>query len=406
MVYRCRYCGSYALKPDKNKRDADDADLVYKCAHCGIMCTEKEAEMFDRPAPGSRRQTAARADNVKVTADLDSDCRIPLITLQSADPGSARAVSLNKSAGSGRADAGPLNESENFINAWTAMQNREWHTALDLLDRAQPPLTYPLDYLIFSSICRAASLFQSPKDLLSLRYRRLFILINNIERICFYLPKDPDRDFAALQRINAVLMLLGCLPVKKHKTTVCDQTDYLRANAFCAFAKLLKNKAAATAKYRTEYLKMAVRLLLQCLEFSKEYQGLFVTLKEDELNLPTEERLKINAEIEQLNADILMSDPSFIPVQPPPVPKIRKTRYIHIGIIDIMFILGLLINIIVGFGMGILFFILDDLDDGEHNGLASFLGWGFIIWTIVMIVLPFLYHMRNGNIKIFKDFDD
>ena len=201
-------------------------------------------------------------------------------------------------------------------------------------------------------------------------------------------------------------MLLGDLPVEKHKTTVADQTNYLRANAISKFAAYLKNTAQTTPKYRTQYLKMAVRLLLQCLEFSKEYQGLFVTLKEDELNLPTEERLKINAEIEQLNADILMSDPSFIPVQPPPVPKIRKTRYIHIGIIDIMFILGLLINIIVGFGMGILFFILDDLDDGEHNGLASFLGWGFIIWTIVMIVLPFLYHMRNGNIKIFKDFDD
>ena len=466
MVYRCRYCGSYALKPDKNKRDADDADLVYKCAHCGIMCTEQEAEMFDRPAPGSRRQTAARADNVKVTADLDSDCRIPLITvqaadpdgaravslnkssgpdsdyriplislqsadpgsaravslnksagpdsdyriplipLQSADPGSARAVSLNKSAGSGRADAGPLNESENFINAWTAMQNREWHTALDLLDRAQPPLTYPLEYLIFSSICRAASLLQSPKNLLYLRYRQLLILINNIDRISFYLPKEPDRDFAALQRINAALLLLVCQPVRKHKAAVADQTNYLCANAVCAFAELLKNKAAAAAKYSTEYRKMAVRLLLRCLEFCRERQGLFVSLKEDELNLPTEERLKINAEIEQLNADILMSDPSFIPVQPPPVPKIRKTRYIHIGIIDIMFILGLLINIIVGFGMGILFFILDDLDDGEHNGLASFLGWGFIIWTIVMIVLPFLYHMRNGNIKIFKDFDD
>ena len=55
MVYRCRYCGQYALKPDKDNDGADDPDLVYKCTRCGIMCTEKEAEKFDRPAPGSRR---------------------------------------------------------------------------------------------------------------------------------------------------------------------------------------------------------------------------------------------------------------------------------------------------------------------------------------------------------------
>ena len=431
MVYRCRYCGSYALKPDKNKRDADDADLVYKCAHCGIMCTEKEAEMFDRPAPGSRRQTAARADNVKVTADLDSDCRIPLITvqaadpgnaravslnksagpdsdyriplipLQSADPGSARAVSLNKSAGSGRADAGPLNESENFINAWTAMQNREWHTALDLLDRAQPPLTYPLEYLIFSSICRAASLLQSPKNLLYLRYRQLLILINNIDRISFYLPKEPDRDFAALQRINAALLLLVCQPVRKHKAAVADQTNYLCANAVCAFAELLKNKAAAAAKYSTEYRKMAVRLLLRCLEFCRERQGLFVSLKEDELNLPTEERLKINADIEQLNADIRMSDPGFVPVQPPPVPKakVKQTRSLYARYQEVTFILSLILMTALTVGFGILCISADGGD-----GSLSFIGWFFMIGQLSLFGIPLIYHIYNGT--VIKDVDD
>ena len=401
MVYRCRYCGSYALKPDKNKRDADDADLVYKCAHCGIMCTEQEAEMFDRPAPGSRRQTAARADTVKVTADLDSDYRIPLIPVQAADPGSARAVSLNKSAGSGRADAGPLNESENFINAWTAMQNREWHTALDILNQVQQPLIYPLECLIFSSVCRAAALFQSPQDLLPLRYRQLFILINNIDCIGVYLPNDQDRNFAALQRADAALMLLGSQPVRKHRTTIADQTNYLRANAISAFAEFLKITAQTAPKYRTEYLKMAVRLLLQCLEFSKEYQGLFVTLKEDELNLPTEERLKINADIEQLNADIRMSDPGFVPVQPPPVPKakVKQTRSLYARYQEVTFILSLILMTALTVGFGILCISADGGD-----GSLSFIGWFFMIGQLSLFGIPLIYHIYNGT--VIKDVDD
>ena len=194
-------------------------------------------------------------------------------------------------------------------------------------------------------------------------------------------------------------MLLGCLPVKKHKTTVCDQTDYLRANAICAFAKLLKNKAAATAKYRTEYLKMAVRLLLQCLESCKERQGLFVFLKEDELNLPTEDRLKINADIEQLNADIRMSDPGFVPVQPPPVPKAKKTGSLRAGYNNVMSVLGIILMVVLTVGFGILCISADGGD-----GSLSFIGWFFMIGQLSLFGIPLIYHIYNGT--VIKDVDD
>ncbi|MDO5295668.1 MAG: hypothetical protein Q4F00_03350 [bacterium] len=455
MVYRCRYCGSYALNPDTGNDGHYDEDPVYKCSHCGIKCTQNEARMFARPAQnGSREQKAIRAETVKNIADLDSSDRIsliparhedldsadriPLITVKSADFDSALAislndsyrlssshavslnksagpfgvgdislsksagpfgagnVSLNKSAGPGRAAADSLNEYERLTDAWTAMKNEEWSAAIHLLNQAQPPLTYPLEYLILGNICRGAPLCQAPQDLLHLRCQQLLILINNIDGINFYLSEDEDWDFAALEHIYAALLLLGRQPVKKHKTAIGDQTNYLRANAISAFAACLKDRAQATVKvkYHTAYLKMAVRLLYQCLEFSKEKQVLFVALKDKELNLPTEYRLRINAEIKQLNAAIRLHDANFIPVRPPHVPIAQLISSINLSFNEVMFIGGLLFYLIVSFGLGILLIL----------GGLPVLVWIILFSNLLTIGVPIYYHIQNGT--IIKSFDD
>lgn len=281
----CLYCRKPELERTFDRYPDTKRYCHYKCRCCGIICTREDLEL------NAKYRSAPNPDS-----EADS--------------------------------AGRKAEEEKALNdALLLMQNREWEKATEVLYRQSSPLNHPPEFLVLRNICQASALLLCDKADLPTRYRKLDILLNNIQNLAYYLPgNDLEAESAAFQRIFAALMLFGSLPIRRHAHYVLFEpiyyTNQKRSAVLSSFADFLELETIGRIKYCADYQKMAVQLFHKCLELAEEKNsGLFPWHFEYHLNLPHSERRQINQRIRQLNTELRQRDPDFIPTNPLPVPK-------------------------------------------------------------------------------------
>ena len=290
----CLYCGKNKLTAFVSPLDLplEDKTFYLRCSNCGVCCCQAESD----------RERKAVADLKK-------------------DPTFQRT------------------EEAIFKSSWQMMQIQSWDAALHDLFLKVYPYEHPLEFKVFRSVCQAAKYFMYPTteaeaaklsnyyhlEILQKRYESLETLQESWRCLDYYLPSsDPDDNFPTLKRLYEALLMLGSLTIKDcshcysehHPYSVIDHTPYKRLTVLKGFAEHLFSRAEGSEHF-TDYLKMALELLSQCLTVKLRVKGEIQQIALENYSPVYElDRLQIEEMMQQLNDMLVKADPSFTPIKP------------------------------------------------------------------------------------------
>ena len=356
MKMRCLYCGKNELNiPGNPYLNDTNTKEPYKCDNCGIQCSQQDID-----------QDAKR---LKTTGYFPG--------MKPANP-----------------DNG-VDENRVLHSAWELMKKGEWDMAFAELWKKGGTYEHPLEFIIFRSLCQAAVLFSRPKATPSERCQKLDILINNLNSLNYYLPDDDKAGtFNTFKRITDALMLLGDLTIKYPDEKIKDHTNYRRAIILSGFADVLELETIGNSQYCAEYLKLGVQLLHKSLDLAQEKPTKFLPYFEEQLCLPTSERLQINAKIKKLNSQIKMRDPGFSALQPPPLPKVMPPPLVRIMKFSVT-MCGASLVLYIGYLVVCSFLKSCSISTSDLTEMAENLFWAAII--IISIAFDFVDNWKRDN---------